>query len=174
MNYFNLLRSLANYTNYDAYDKIVREFKIDQLPRDQNRETKLLVTAMPRYLRSELACHSNAVNLAAHQTSISEKDLDKFYNQINDLTPRLWFFKEYYRDFTNNLNRLNPKAKSGNLDLVVLQQILQDPKRPTKFWSVLLFHLKYKYQLTSRIYKWFRTNSRPHNRNVILTKSPLH
>jgi len=49
--------------------------------------------------------------------------------------------------------RFNPKSENGNFDLVMLQQVLKDdPTRPLAPIGVLVYHIKYKFKLTSIIY----------------------
>jgi len=46
--------------------------------------------------------------------------------------------------------RFNPKSENGNFDLVILQEAIKDnPIRPLKPLEVLVYHIKYKFKLTT-------------------------
>ena len=94
------------------------------------------------------------VDLSTHRTSISEMELDIFYNELRDFNYKYMFFGKYYKSFSNNLLRFNPKGVNGNFDLVMLQEVLKDKPdiKPLKPTDVFIYHIKYKYKLTSKFY----------------------
>lgn len=97
------------------------------------------------------------VDLSTHKTSISEKELDVFFNELRDFNYRFMFFRKYYKSFTKNLMRFNPKSENGNFDLVILQEVLKDNSiHPLKPFDVLIFHIRYKFMLTSKFYIWYK------------------
>ena len=97
------------------------------------------------------------LNLSTHKTTISEKEIDVFYNELRDFNYRFVFFKKYYKSFTKNLMRFNPKSENGNFDLVILQEVLKDNSiHPLKPFDVLIYHIRYKFKLTSKFYIWYK------------------
>jgi hypothetical protein len=67
------------------------------------------------------------------------------------------FFKDYYRSFVKNLIRLKPKAENKNMELVMLQKKLEmTDLQPTKPSSVLLYHMKYTWRISSWVLDKFR------------------
>ncbi|PKG43835.1 hypothetical protein CXF67_02830 [Psychroflexus sp. MES1-P1E] len=73
-------------------------------------------------------------------------------------------FKKYYKAYIRNLNRFNPVAESKNFELAVLQKAIGiDKLRPTKPFSVLWFHVKYRFNLTSKPYMRFKQRKRIKN-----------
>ncbi len=141
--------------NYSYY-KIVREFR-EKLPRAQNRARTITHEEIDRnpFLPDSMK-YVHAVDVSTHKINVSEVELDLFYNRLNDFDYSFMFFRNHYRNFTKDLNRLNPKGENKNIDIVVLQDILQDdPLQPLKPFDVLVFHLKWEIKITSTIYKRF-------------------
>ena len=65
-------------------------------------------------------------------------------------------FKDYYKNYTSNLNRFNPKAVNKDFNLVMVQLVLKDNSlKPIKPFDVLIFQLKWEVKLTSKIYILF-------------------
>lgn len=141
------------YEKNIAYYNIVRDFR-NKLPRHQHQAKKLSAEEIDRHpFLPPTAKYVTVVNTATHNPDIKESDIDQFYNKINDLDLSFVFFKKHYKSYTDNLNRLNPKSTKGNLDLIVLQKVLQDdPLHPLKPFDVLIYHLKWKFKLTSPVY----------------------
>lgn len=53
--------------------------------------------------------------------------------------------------------RFNPKSENGNFDLVILQEVLKDNSiHPLKPFDVLIYHIRYKFKLTSKFYIWYK------------------
>jgi len=143
------------YEKHLAYYKIITEFR-DKLPRPQNQAKTISDEEKDQHpLLSDLK-YMHIVNLSTHKVSVSEADIDKFYNQLNNFDYRFILFKKYYRKFTNNLNRFNPKATNKDFHLVMVQNIIKgDPLHPLEPFDILVFHLKWEYKMTSKIYVWF-------------------
>ena len=95
------------------------------------------------------------LDLSAQKVSISESDLDQFYNKLNQFDYSFIIFKKYYQLYTQNLNRFQPKAENRNFDLAMIQLVLDIKYKPLKPIPVLIYHLKHEYKLTSKVYFWF-------------------
>ncbi len=144
------------YDNTNSYYKIIKEFR-EKLPRSSNKAKILTSEEVKRnpYLGSFFESMT-VFDMSTHKMSIAESDIDIFYNRITEFDYRYIFFKNYYKGFTRNLNRFNPKAKNGNFDLIVLQEVLQENSRsPLKPLDVFVYHLKWKYKITSFIYTFY-------------------
>ncbi len=142
------------YEKNSAYSKIIFEFR-NKLPRPQN-EARVL-TAEEKKNLSGLMRQITVLNLAPHKTSVTDQDIDQFYNALNNFDYNFVTFKNYYKGYTANLTRLKPQAANKDMDLAVLQLILKnDPMHPIKPFPVLFFHLKYRIGWSSKIYKFFR------------------
>ena len=138
-----------------SYYKIIKEFR-EKLPRQQNEARKLGDKEIKNNPVLTDLQYFTVIDLSTHKTSISEADLDTFYNKLNYFDYSFVFFKKYYKKYTRNLNRFNPRAEHKNFDLAVLQNVLKDdPIRPLKPIDVLIHHLKWEFKFTSKIYVWF-------------------
>lgn len=133
---YNVLLNIVTFGLKPLYEKhlsyyiIVKEFR-EKLPRPQNK-AKEVKSPLPFI----------ALNLSTHKTSISEADIDKFYNKLNQFDYSFIICRKHYEDYTRNLNRFNPKAENKNFDLVIVQEIIDSPYPPLKPFDVLLFCLK--------------------------------
>jgi hypothetical protein len=161
MKILDLLASIAKLIRYNSCYKCTEKLRRKR-PRHQNLGILSLQQKLCNPMLGAMAKEVTVVNLSSFRTSISEAELDEFYNEINDLVPKLWFFKNYYQAYTNNLNRLRPEAINGNLDLSVLHSILDDKDHPTKFLPVFLYHVKSKFKFTTAVYEWYRVKYRPY------------
>jgi hypothetical protein len=95
----------------------------------------------------------NAIDVSTHKTSITEQELDVFMNSIRYFDYGFMLFKNHYKTYSANILRLKPTSTNKNFDLVVLQNVLQeDDIHPLKLSKVFIYHLKFKWKLTSRIY----------------------
>lgn len=143
------------YEKNSDYAKLVSEFR-KKLPRAQNRAKNLTPDEKKKYgLDKGLAGRINVLNLAAHKTSLTEQDIDLFYNSLDNFNYRFVFFKDYFKSYTNNLKRFSPTATNKDFDLAVLQLVLEDSLHPLKPIPVLTYHLKWKYKWSSKIYRLF-------------------
>jgi hypothetical protein len=138
--------------NY-SYFSLIDNFR-KKLPRPQNMARKLTKSEKESHpLITESMMIFNVVDLSTHKTSISEQDLDIFINSVKYFNYDWMIFRRYYKAYSDNILRFKPISKDGNLDLVVLQEVLkEDPIRPLKPFSVILYHLKFHFKLTSAIY----------------------
>jgi len=143
------------YEKHLGYYKIVKEFR-DKLPRPQNEAKKLTEEEVSNHPLLSSLTFTTVVDLSTHKVSIAESDIDIFYNKLNNFDYRWMLFKNYYKKYTKNINRFNPKAENKNFELVMVQQVLRDdPLHPLKPLDVLIFHLKWEFKLTSKIYIWY-------------------
>lgn len=141
------------YDKNAAYYKIIKDFR-EKLPRQQNQARQMTAEEIERHpFLPDSFKHITVVDTSNHKTTISEAEIDIFYNKLNEFDYSFVIFRNYYKRFTRNLNRFNPKAQNKNFDLVIIQSLLKDdPLHPLKPFDVLVYHLKWKFKLTSRIY----------------------
>lgn len=110
-------------------------------------EKKLLLGESGSFIRG--------LDLSSQKVSITEADLDKFYNKLNQFDYSFVLFKKYYQSYTKNLNRFKPKAENRDFDLAMIQVVLDNKDKPLKPIAVLKYHLKFKYKISSKVYMWF-------------------
>ncbi len=92
-------------------------------------------------------------DLKNHEVSVTEKELDIFFNKLNNFDYTALIFKSHQREFIRNLNRFNPNASNKNFDLVVIQCLLSDEHiNSFKPWNAFKYHLKYEFKWTSKMY----------------------
>lgn len=149
------------YKRNIAYYKLIKEFRI-KLPRHQNQAKQMTADEIEKHpFLPESAKYITVLDMSIHKPNVSESEIDLFYNKLNEIDFSFVFFKKYYKEFSNNINRLKPAGSKGNLDLIVLQRILQDdPLHPLKPFDVFGYHLKWKFKLTSPIYIWYKNGKR--------------
>jgi hypothetical protein len=151
------------YKKHLEYYKIIEEFR-NKLPRPQNEAKKISDEELEKNPVLSSLKYMTVLDLSTHKISISEADIDLFYNKLNSFDYRFMLFKDYYKKYTTNVNRFSPQAENKNFNLVMVQQVLKDdPLHPIKPWDVLVFNLKWNVKFTSRIYVWFLTRSRKKN-----------
>jgi hypothetical protein len=103
----------------------------------------------------------NVVDLSTYKTSITEADIDQFYNKLEYFDYSFMLFPDYYKRFTANLKRFKPKAENKNFNLFMVQQVLKENSlKPLKPIPVLMHHLKWKIKWTSSIYIWFHNRAK--------------
>ena len=146
------------YKKNISYFNLIAEFR-KKLPRPQNEARKMSNTekdSNPFF--PESMKYFNTFDVTKHKPTITEQDLDFFINSIQNFDYSYMLFKSYYQSFSNNILRLKPTSDNGNLDLIVLQEVLKDdPLHPLKPIDVLMFHLKYKFNPSSKLYlKYFK------------------
>lgn len=138
-----------------SYYKIIKVFR-EKLPRHQNEARKFSEQEKRNNPFFSSLQHFTVIDLSTHRTSLSEAEIDIFYNKLNSFDYNFIIFKKYYKRYTSNLNRFNPKAEHKNFDLAMLQNVIkEDPLHPLKPIDVLLYHLKWKFKFTSKVYVWF-------------------
>lgn len=144
-----------------SYSKIIIDFR-NKLPRLQNQAKELTEKEKANSpFFSGILKSMSILNLSPHRTSISEVEIDEFYNKLNNFDYRFMFFKTHYKNYTRNLNRFNPKAENKNFDLAILQIAIQEnPLHPIKPIPILFYYIKYKFKFSSRIYLRYRNLKR--------------
>ncbi len=141
------------YDKNMSYFKLIRDFRL-KLPRPQNQARKITANEIETnpFLPNSLK-YVNAIDLSTLQANLSEQDLDLFFNSINHFDYSFMFFKKYYKNYSRNILRLAPKSKNKDFHLAILQELLSDKSKPLKSYEVLIYHLKYEYKLSNKIYK---------------------
>ncbi len=85
------------------------------------------------------------------QAKITQSDIDQFYTKLNNFS--FLFFKKYRRKYIENLNRLKPDPEDKNPDWTLLKTALAESEwKPTKLFSIFIYHIKFDYALTSKPY----------------------
>jgi hypothetical protein len=165
---YKILSTILSLGMKPLYDKqiefynILKEFR-NLLPRRQ-KQAKLVdkdnETLNPAIVK--LTSIMTVYDLKDHEVTITEKEIDQFFNKINNFDYTGLIFKSYQREFIRNLNRFNPKAANKNFDLVVIQNLLSDEHiNDFKPWNTFIYHLKYKYKWSNKIYiTYFQRNER--------------
>lgn len=75
-------------------------------------------------------------------------DIKEFYEKLDNFDFNYVFFKDYYREYIENLNRFRPQ--DNNPDLTFIRIALTENKwKPTEPLPIFVHHLKYKNRLTS-------------------------
>lgn len=150
------------YEKHMQFHKIVTDFR-NKLPRPQNRSKTLTKEDKAKiwWIKGTSLEHISVLNVEHHKASLTETDLDDFYNRLNNFDYSLILFKNYYKEYVSNLNRFNPVAENKNFELAILQKAMEDNKlRPTKPFPIFWYHVKYKYKMTSKPYLYFRMKKR--------------
>lgn len=97
--------------------------------------------------------------------NVTVADIDKFYHDINSFDFRFALFAEYYQKYIENLNRFKPNTEDENPDVTfLLIAIAEDPWKPTEPLDVFMYHIRYKYKLTS---KFFISRQKKQNRKKL-------
>jgi hypothetical protein len=146
------------YEKHLQYYLIVKEFR-EKLPRPQNQAREMTEEEKGKFLGNS-GIGIRGLDLSTQKVSVSEGDLDLFYNKLNQFDYSFIIFKKYYRLYTRNLNRFQPKAENRNFDLAMIQLVLDTNYKPLKPIPVLIYHLKYEYKLTSKVYMWYVERTR--------------
>ena len=143
------------YEKHLNFYRIVNEFR-NKLLRTQNLARRLTEEEKSEHQLLSTLKHFNVIDLSIQKISLSESDLDQFYNKLNNYDFSFMLFKEYYKKYIQNLNRFNPKAENKNFDLFMLSQVLKDdPLHPLKPFDVLTYNLKWKVKWSVKIYIWY-------------------
>jgi hypothetical protein len=153
------------YEKHLKFHNIITDFR-NKFPRPQNQAKTLTDEDKDKiwWMKGTSLKHFSVLNVGTHKISLSENDIDDFYNKLNNFDFSFMLFKRYYLGYIRNLNRFNPIAENKNFELAVLQKAIEiDNLRPTKPFSVLWFHVKYRFNLTSKPYMWFKKRKRIKN-----------
>lgn len=142
------------YQRHYSFYEILVEFR-NKLPRRQNEARKLTEKELEKNIvLKDISKIMTVVDLSSQKISLTESDIDEFYNKLNNFNYDFILFKKYYKSIVKNLNRFNPKAENTNFDLAILKELLVEKKsRPLRPIPILIYHLKFKYKLTSWIFK---------------------
>lgn len=142
------------YEKHYLFYSIIVEFR-NKLPRVQNEAKKLSAEDLENNLVFKgISKYSTVINLSTQKVSLTEADIDDFYNKLNNFNYDFILFKKYYRDFVKNLNRFSPKASNTDFDIAILKGLLiEERHRPLRPFPILIYHIKFKYKLTSWIFK---------------------
>lgn len=136
-----------------SYYNLIDDFR-KKLPRPQYEARKITdaeIDSNP--FLPESMKYVNALDVSNHKTSITEQDLDFFFNAIRYFDYRFMPFKNHYKAYSTNILRFNPTSANKDFDLIFLQELLKDNStHPLKPLDVLTYYFKYKYNLTSKIY----------------------
>lgn len=169
LNYFFNILTLGYIKHLEFHKILINIYK--KLPREQ-KQAKPISKDLLQSIgidgdSSLLKVHS--LNKSNHQTSITEMDLDTFYQDLELFKP--FFFKKYYKNRIDEFKALNPNAINKDSHLIffqnLLSNILNNPNQyPTKPKDILLYHLKYKWAWSSKIYTIL--NSKLNKRNKLI------
>lgn len=151
------------YKKHYSLFAIFEEFR-NKLPRKQNEARKMSSAEIEKNPVLRNYKYMTVIDLSTQKVNISESDIDLFYNKLNNFDYNFILFKKYYKRIIRNLNRFNPKAENKNFDIAIVKDLLtESDERPLKPFSVLLYHIKYEYKLTSWYYKWKIDRELKHN-----------
>ena len=142
------------YERHYSFYSILVEFR-NKLPRRQNEARKLTEKELENNIvLKDISKIMTVVDLSTQKISLTESDIDDFYNKLNNFNYEFIIFKKYYKSIETNLNRFNPIAENKNFDIAILKDLLTEKKsRPLRPIPVLIYHIKYKYKLTSWIFR---------------------
>lgn len=148
---FNILT--IGYRKSNSYYKLISEFRI-KLPRPQNQAKRLSDKEIEEnpFIPDSFK-HIYVYDLSTLKPSLSEQELDMFFNAVQEFDFSCMLFKKYYKLHSANILRLKPTTSEKSVDWVVLQKVLQeDDIHPLKPNNVFIHHLKYEWKSTSGIY----------------------
>lgn len=148
------------YEKHRKFYELICDFR-NKLPRPQHTAHRLTYEELESDpILSDLK-YITVVDLSKQKTTVSESDIDQFYNELNHFDFRFMLFPNYYKGIIKNLNRFNPKAENRNFDIFIVQQILKDnPSKPLKPIDAFLFNLKWNFKPTSKFYVWILNRSK--------------
>lgn len=108
------------------------------------------------------------------EAPLTVADIEEFYTTINNRKFRFSLFGSYYKKYIENLNRFKP-VEENNFDVTFLKiAIAEDKWKPTKPYPVFIYHLKYKFKLTSFFFirNEKKQNHKKLNPSTIVDKKP--
>ncbi|MFK5972617.1 MAG: hypothetical protein QM485_04985 [Flavobacteriaceae bacterium] len=141
------------YEKHYSFYLILVEFR-NKLPRKQNEARKLSEKDLENNLiLKDISRVMTVVDLSTQKISLTESDIDDFYNKLNNFNYEFIIFKKYYKEFVRNLNRFNPRAQNTDFDLAIIKNLLIEKNtRPLRPIPILIYHLNYRYKVTSWIF----------------------
>jgi adenine-specific DNA methylase len=136
------------YKKNQSYKKVISDF-YELLPQRNKKATEIKSTWFP----------FRVFNLSTHNPSISQNQIDSFFNRINNFDYKFVIFNKYYKSYTKNLNRFdNAKSTPGNNDLFMIQEIIEqsiiDGKMPIDFIKIIWYKLAIKVRFIGLKYKF--------------------
>jgi hypothetical protein len=147
------------YDRHLEFYKILMDFKI-KMPRIQNQARIVPEDELKNTLLQNIAQTMSVMDLSTQKSNITESDIDEFYNKLENFNLNFLLFKEYYRGQINNFKRFDPKASKQDFHTAIIVNLLEESDtNPLKPLSILTYHLKWKWNLTSKFYlKYLRKN----------------
>jgi hypothetical protein len=89
----------------------------------------------------------------SHKIGLTEVEIDEFYNKLDNFDFRFILFSNYYKRYIDNINRFKPEEEDKDLDYAFLKiAVAPDKWKPTKPLPVFIYHIQYKYKLTSKFF----------------------
>jgi hypothetical protein len=148
---YNILT--IGYRKSNSYYKLISEFRI-KLPRPQNQAKRLSNKEIEESpISPDSFKHISVYDLSTLKLSMSEQELDMFFNAVQEFDFSCTLFKNYYKKHRANILKLKPTTSQRSVDWVVLQKVLQeDDIHPLKPNRVFIHHLKFEWKFTSRVY----------------------
>jgi len=121
------------YERHYSFYEILVEFR-NKLPRKQNEARKFTEKELEKNIVfKDISKIMTVVDLSSQRISLTESDIDVFYNKLNNFNYDFILFKKYYKSIVINLNRFNPKAENTNFELAILKDLLVEKKsRPLR------------------------------------------
>lgn len=105
------------------------------------------------------------------EVKVTEAEIEKFFEELNEIDFSASIFPEYYRNYINNVNRFKPEGEDLILELSLLKVAIAEEKwRPTEPGPVFKYHMQYRNRLTS---KAFISYEKKQNRKKIDTTSKI-
>lgn len=145
------------YERHYSFYTILVEFR-NKLPRKQNEAHKLTEKELENdIVLKDISKIMTIIDLSTQKISLTESDIDDFYNKLNNFNYDFIIFKKYYKSIEQNLNRFNPIAENRNFDIAILRSLLiEKESRPLRPYQIMKYHIKYKYKLTSWIFRFLK------------------
>lgn len=149
------------YRKNNSYYKLISEFRI-KLPRPQNQAKRLSDKEIEQnpFIPDSFK-YISVYDLSTLKPSLSEQELDMFFNAIQEFDFSFMLFKKYYKRHRADIVRLKTTIDQKSVDWVILQKVLQEedihPLKPSK---VFIHHMKFEWKSTSAIYVKFLKRKR--------------
>jgi hypothetical protein len=141
------------YNRHNVFFKILNEFRL-KLPRPQQQAQTIPESELVKNpMFSSLVGKMNVIDLSTQKSNLTESDIDEFYNKLEHFNYNFIIFKKYYQERIRNLKRFDPKATNKDFHTAIIITLLEESSsNPLRPFPILLYHLKYKYKLTSNLY----------------------
>jgi len=130
---------------------LIKEFK-DKLPPKYKRASRFTKMDAPESeVISPLGNQLTLITVKTHDVSIDENTIDEFYNKLESINFNFVIFAKHYKSIIYNLGRFKPTSKSGNFDIVMVQELLDKVK--IDFFDILWYKLAIKSRILTLNYK---------------------